>query len=66
MIRNIKIHNNFDIMEPNKCIHQKHLWKYLFTCFLWFFKVQWVQENQSVMFLMVPPKDGFAFAVFIM
>jgi hypothetical protein len=31
-------------MEPNKCI-QKKLWTCLFTCFLWFFKVQWVQEN---------------------
>jgi hypothetical protein len=36
------------------------LWKYLFKCFLWFFKFWWVQENQNVMFPMVPPKDGFA------
>ncbi len=38
----------------------KKLWKCSFKCFLWFFKVQWVQENQSVKFLVVPPKDGLA------
>ncbi len=38
----------------------KFLWKYLFKCFLWFFKVQWVHENQGVMFLVVSPKDGLA------
>jgi hypothetical protein len=43
-------------MEPNKCIIKK-LWKCLFKCFLWFFKVQWVEENQGVTFLVVPPKD---------
>jgi hypothetical protein len=32
---------------------EKHLWKKLFKCFLWFFKVQWVQENQGVTFLVV-------------
>jgi hypothetical protein len=26
----------------------KRLWKYLFKCFLWFFKIWWVQENQGV------------------
>jgi hypothetical protein len=40
-------------MEPKKCIQLYFLWK----CFLWFFKVGWVQENQDVMFLVVPPKD---------
>jgi hypothetical protein len=65
MIRNIKIHNIFDIigiskfMELNKYI-QKNLWKYSFKCFLWFFKVQWVQKNQGVTFLMVSPKDKIA------
>jgi hypothetical protein len=32
---------------------------YLFNYFFEFLKVQWVQENQNAMFLMVPPKDGF-------
>jgi hypothetical protein len=27
----------------------KKLWKYLFKCFLWLFKVRWVEENQGVM-----------------
>jgi len=27
---------------------------------LWFFKIRWVQENQGVTFLLVPPKDGLA------
>jgi hypothetical protein len=64
MIKDIKIHNILDIikisksMEPNKCI-AKQLWKCSVKCFLWFFKVQWVQENQGVIFLVVPPKDGF-------
>jgi hypothetical protein len=62
MIRNIKIHNILDIieiskyMEPNK-IMQIFLWKCSFKCFLWFFKVQWVQENQGVTILVVPPND---------
>jgi len=43
-------------IEPNTCI-QKKLWKCSFNCFLWFFKVQWVEENQSMTFLVVPPKD---------
>jgi hypothetical protein len=61
MITNIKIHNIVDIseilkfMKPNKYI-QKKLWKYSFKCFLWFFKVQQVQENQGVMFLVIPLK----------
>jgi hypothetical protein len=38
---------------------KKKLWICLFKCFLWIFKVQWVQENQGVRFLMVPPKDVF-------
>jgi hypothetical protein len=38
-------------------VFQKQLWKCSFKCFLWFFKVQWVGENQGVMFIMVPPKD---------
>jgi hypothetical protein len=46
-------------LELNKCIHKKN-WKCLFKCFLWFFKVQCVQEYQGVMFLMVPSKDGLA------
>jgi hypothetical protein len=54
-----KKHNILDIikisksMEPNKCIHKKSL-KCLFKCFLW------VQENQGLMFLVVPSKDGLA------
>ncbi len=47
-------------MEPNKCTHEKNLGKYLFKTFLWFFKAHRVQENQGVMFLVVPHKDGFA------
>jgi hypothetical protein len=31
----------------------------LFMCLLWFFKVQWVKENQGVTFLVVSPKDAF-------
>jgi hypothetical protein len=65
MIENIKIQNILDIveikksMEPNKCILIKNkLWKYLFKCFLWLLKVQWVYK-------MVPPKDGFAFVLFL-
>jgi hypothetical protein len=63
MIKNIKMHNILDIieisksMEPNKCIQIMFLWKCSFKCFLWFFKVWWVQENQGVTFLMVSPKD---------
>ncbi len=30
------------------------------------FKIQWVQENQGVMFLVVPPKDMLALVVFCM
>jgi hypothetical protein len=66
MIKNIKIHNIFDIIgvsksiEPNKCIHKNNFMEMFFKCFLWFFKVQWVQENQGVTFLMVPPKDRLA------
>jgi hypothetical protein len=36
------------------------LWKCTFRCFLWFFKVRWVQENQSLTFLVVAPKNGVA------
>jgi hypothetical protein len=36
-------------MEPNKCTHYNKLWIYLFKCFIWFFKVQWIQKNQGVM-----------------
>jgi hypothetical protein len=46
-------------MEFNKCIHKKN-WIFLFKCFLWFFKVQGIQENQGLMFLVVPSKDGLA------
>jgi hypothetical protein len=65
MIKNIKIHNILDIikisksMELNKCIPKK-LWKCSIKCFLCFFKIRWVQENQSVTFLVIPPNDGFA------
>jgi hypothetical protein len=44
-------------MEPNKCTHWKKLWKYLFKCFLRFFKIRWVQEIKEWQFLMVPPKE---------
>jgi hypothetical protein len=63
MIRNMKIHNIFNIieisksMEPNKCIPNFCSWKCSFKCFLWFFKIRWVQKNQGVTFLVVPPKD---------
>jgi hypothetical protein len=67
MIRKIKIHNIFysieisNSLELNKMYSwKKKLGKYLFKCFLCFFKVHWVQENQGVMFLVVLPKDGFA------
>jgi hypothetical protein len=43
---------------------KNNLWKCSFTCFLWFFKIKWVQENQGVTFLVVPPKDGLAQMVF--
>ncbi len=33
---------------------------YIYICFVWFFKVWWVQENQGVTFLVVPLKDAFA------
>ncbi len=65
MITNIKIHNILNIIEVskstelNKCT-KKNLWKCSFTCFIWFFKVRWVQENQGVTFLVVSPKDGLA------
>jgi len=36
------------------------LWKCSFKCFLRFFKVWWVQENQDVTFLVVPPTDKIA------
>jgi hypothetical protein len=65
MIMNIKIHNIFILLKfknlwnlINVLINKK-IWKYLFKCFLWIFKVQWVQENQGVTFLMVSPKDVF-------
>jgi hypothetical protein len=57
MIGNIKIKNILDVneisksMKPNKCTHQKNYEN---------IKVQWVQKNQGVMFLVVPPKDVFA------
>jgi hypothetical protein len=35
-------------------VFMKKNWKCLFKCFLWFFKIQWVQGNQAVMFLVVP------------
>jgi hypothetical protein len=41
----------------------KILSKYLFKCFLWFFKLQWIQENQGVTFLMVSSKDGLVILV---
>jgi hypothetical protein len=50
------MHNIIDIIEILKSME---LNKCLFKCFIWFFKVRWVQENQVVMFLMVWPKDGF-------
>jgi len=61
MIRKIKIHNIFSTIEIsksmklNKCMQKKNLWKCSFKCFLW-----WVQENQGVTFLVVPPKDKIA------
>jgi hypothetical protein len=70
MIRNIKIYNILNIIqvsksiEPNKFSPQKNLWKCSFTCFLWFFKVWWVQENQGGTFLIIQPKDGCAQIVF--
>jgi len=56
MIGNIKIHNIPNIIEiskstePNKCIPKKN-----YENIHW-----WVQENQGVMFLVVPPKDRIA------
>jgi len=35
-------------------------WKYLLKCFLYILKVQWVQKNWGLTFLMVPPNDEFA------
>jgi hypothetical protein len=61
--KNIKIIFFFDIieisksMEPNKCTLKKKMKIFIYV---WFFKVQWVKKNQGVTFLMVPPKDGFA------
>jgi len=43
----------------------KKLWKYLFKCFLWFFQVQWVQENQGVTFLMASFKNGLVLLVLL-
>jgi len=69
MIRNIKIHNILILMGFQNIwslinlFIKKYLWKCLFKYFLWFFKVWWVQENQSVTFLVVPPKDMLAFRV---
>jgi hypothetical protein len=50
MIRNIKIYNILDIIEISKYVE---LYIYIFMIF----KVQWVQENQGVTFLVIPPKD---------
>jgi hypothetical protein len=63
MIKNIKIRNFSMLLKFHNLwnlinVLIKKIWKYLFKYFLWFFKVQWVQENQGVMFLVVPPKDG--------
>jgi hypothetical protein len=38
----------------------KKIWKYVFKCFLWCFKIRWVQENQGVTFLVVSPNNVFA------
>jgi hypothetical protein len=43
----------------------KKLWKYLFKCFPWFFKVWCVQENQGVTFLMAPFKNGLVLLVLL-
>jgi hypothetical protein len=41
-------------------MHIQLVWKYLFKCFLYISKIQWVEENECVPFLMVSPKDTFA------
>jgi len=66
MVKNIKIHNNLDIIEIsksielNKCTHKKNSEKIYLNVSYDFLKFWWVQENQGVTFLMVPPKDGLA------
>jgi len=35
------------------------------SVFLIFFKIQWVQENKGMTFLVVPPKDKIAFILFL-
>jgi hypothetical protein len=62
MIRNIKIKNIFNIidiskyMEPNKCI-QIFLMKMFIEVFPMIFQSSMGPGNQSVMILVIPPKD---------
>jgi hypothetical protein len=71
MIKNIKIHNILDIIEISKLWNLINVFKKKFnenvhlSVFLIFFKIQWVQENKGMMFLMVPPKDKIALILFL-
>jgi hypothetical protein len=59
MIKNIKLHNFFILLTFQNLwnlidVFQKNYENVQFKCFLWFFKVRWVHENQGLTFLMVP------------
>jgi hypothetical protein len=49
MIKNIKIHNNLNIIKISKCMKRNNCIQKTFTfkCFLWFFKVRWVQGKSK-------------------
>ncbi len=64
MIRYIKTHNIFYIIEISKSkdlnvLIKKNYENIYLSVPYDFFKIWWVQENQDVTFLMVPPKDAF-------
>jgi hypothetical protein len=48
-------------VELNKCIHLKNNKNIYLSVFYDFFKIQWVLENQGMIFLMAPLKDVFVF-----
>jgi hypothetical protein len=64
MIKNIKIHNIFYIIELSKSKNfyvfiKKNMKMFIYVS-LMILKVRSTWENQGVTFLMIPPKYGFA------
>ncbi len=72
MIKNIKICNFLILLGFQNLWNlinvfiKRNLWKCSLKSFLWFFKIRWVEKNQGVMFLVVPPKDGLAYKSYLL